>query len=73
MRARADWWRGHANGRSNAVPTNIELLPDMDAVDPRRHRGVLWITHRPLSALPAALHAAIADRLVVYRPQEDAR
>ena len=68
-----DWWRNHANGRSNAVPANIEILTDLAAVDPQRHRGVLWITHRPLSALPAALQSAIADRLVVYRPQEDAR
>ncbi|TVO57157.1 cobalamin biosynthesis central domain-containing protein [Denitromonas halophila] len=64
----ADWWCGHANGRSGALPGNIQVVDRIDAIDPHRHGAVLWITHRHTGELPAALYAAIADRLVVYRP-----
>lgn len=66
------WWPGHANGRSGPLPANIEVLGGVDAIEPARHRAVLWVTHRHAGELPAGLHAAIADRLVIYRPGQDA-
>ena len=63
-----DWWAHHANGRSNALPANIQLLQNIEELDPARYGAVLWITQRQPEALPAVLHEAIRDRLVVYTP-----
>lgn len=65
-----DWWMRHANGRSSALPANIRLLEKIEELDPARYGAVLWITHRQPEALPAALHEAIRDRLVVYTPPQ---
>lgn len=66
-----DWWARHANGRSNPLPANIQLLEKIEELDPARYGAVLWVTHRKPEVLPAALHAAIRDRLVVYCPADD--
>lgn len=66
-----DWWARHANGRSNPLPANIRLLENIEELDPARYGAVLWITQRQPDALPAALHDAIRDRLVIYTPADD--
>jgi cobalt-precorrin 5A hydrolase len=66
-----DWWTHHANGRTNALPANIRLLQNIEALDPSRYAAVLWITHRNSDTLPSALHEAIRDRLVVYTPPQE--
>jgi cobalt-precorrin 5A hydrolase len=66
-----DWWARHANGRSNALPTNIQLLQNIEELDPARYGAVLWITQRQPDALPAALYEAMRDRLVVYTPPQE--
>jgi len=66
-----DWWARHANGRSNPLPANIQLLEKIEELDPARYGAVLWITQRQPDALPAALHEAMRDRLVVYSPADD--
>ncbi|MBI5437944.1 MAG: cobalamin biosynthesis protein [Nitrosomonadales bacterium] len=65
-----DWWTHHANGRSNALPANIRLLQNIEELDPSRYGAVLWITQRQPDALPAVLHEAIRDRLIVYTPPQ---
>ena len=65
-----DWWAHHANGRSNALPANIRLLQKIEDVEPSIYGAVLWITQRKSDVLPAALHEAIRDRLVVYTPPQ---
>lgn len=65
-----DWWMRHANGRSNVLPTNIRLLQNIEDIDPSIYGAVLWITRRKSDVLPAALHEAIRDRLVVYTPPQ---
>ena len=66
-----DWWVHHANGRSKALPANIQLLQDIENINPANYGAVLWITHRQPDRLPAALHDAIRDRLVIYTPPQD--
>jgi cobalt-precorrin 5A hydrolase len=66
----SDWWVHHANGRSNALPANIRLLQNIEDIDPSIYGAVLWVTRRQPEALPAALHDAIRDRLVVYTPPQ---
>jgi cobalt-precorrin 5A hydrolase len=66
-----DWWAHHANGRSNALPANIRLLQNIDGIDPSSYGAVLWITRRKHDVLPATLHEAILDRLVVYIPPQE--
>lgn len=65
-----DWWAHHANGRSNALPANIRLLQNIEELDPSSYGAVLWVTRRKPDALPAALHDAIRDRLVIYTPPQ---
>jgi cobalt-precorrin 5A hydrolase len=62
------WWSGHANGRTRPLPDNIQVLPRIEDVDPSRIAALLWISQRPVEALPGRLCQAITDRLVVYRP-----
>jgi len=66
-----DWWAHHANGRSKPLPANIQLLESIDELDPSRYGAVLWITRRKPDALPATLHEAIRDRLVIYTPADN--
>lgn len=65
-----DWWAKHANGRSKPLPANIHVLENIEGIAAEKYGAVLWITRRPVSDLPAALHDAIRDRLVIYRPPE---
>ena len=60
-----DWWPGHANGRSGALPANLTLFERLEDVDPARFAAVLWIATR---ALPTAYAVALAGRCVIYRP-----
>lgn len=66
-----DWWRNHANGRSNPLPGNIKLLPAIEEVDAQRFGAVLWVTRRTPDVLPQALRDAIRDRLVTYHPPQE--
>ncbi len=66
-----DWWRRHANGRDKPLPSNIRLLPTIEDVNGEQFGAVLWITQRDTQALPSRLHAAIQDRLVIYRPPQE--
>lgn len=54
------WWT-----RSTPLPANIHCLNRWDEVDLSRHKAVLWITREPVDE---ARWAALAERLVVYRP-----
>ncbi|MBI2308122.1 MAG: cobalamin biosynthesis protein CbiG [Rhodocyclales bacterium] len=65
----ADWWSGHANGREGPLPANVTLFERIEDVDAGRFAAVLWIGRR---ALPASCAAALAGRVVVYRPAEGA-
>ena len=60
-----NWWPGHANGRSGALPANLTLFERLEDVDPARFAAVLWIATR---ALPTAYAVALAGRCVIYRP-----
>lgn len=66
-----DWWPRHANGRSKPLPENIRLLPRIEDIEAGQFGAVLWITRRTEQDLPPALHAAIRDRMVIYRPPVD--
>jgi cobalt-precorrin 5A hydrolase len=66
-----DWWARHANGRSKPMPANIQLLSNIEDIDPSRYGAVLWITHRTPRDLPAALHETMRDRLVIYTPAQE--
>ncbi len=63
-----DWWTGHANGRSGALPANITQFSRLEEVDPERFAAVLWISQREM---PAALAEPLAGRCVTYRPPTD--
>lgn len=54
------WWT-----RPTPLPAQVELLSSFDQVRPGHHQAVLWVTHAPVDA---AVWAAWAERLVVYRP-----
>ncbi len=66
-----DWWRRHANGRDKPLPSNIRVLPRIEDASADPFGAVLWITQRNAQALPPGLHAAIQDRLVIYRPPRE--
>ena len=68
-----EWWAQHANGRSKPLPSNIHLVDYIEKFDHTKYGAVLWITQREMTDLPAALLAAIKDRLVVYRPPQEQR
>ncbi|EXJ14467.1 precorrin-3 C-17 methylase [Imhoffiella purpurea] len=62
---RADWWQGHAGGRKGPLPPNLERLEAPSALDPKRHRALLWFaSHHP--RLPCV--AGFAGPVVRYRP-----
>ncbi|MDH4285047.1 MAG: hypothetical protein OEV35_06990, partial [Gallionellaceae bacterium] len=65
-----DWWVRHANGRSHPLPANIQVLERIEDATANRFGAVLWVTQRHAGALPAALHEAIRDRLVIYTPPD---
>lgn len=60
-----DWWRRHANGRTGALPANVQRFTRLEAVDPDSFAAVLWISTR---TMPASLVDDLAGKCVVYRP-----
>ncbi|MBT9497929.1 MAG: cobalamin biosynthesis protein CbiG [Zoogloea sp.] len=60
-----DWWPRHANGRSGALPANLQCFTRLEDVEPERFGAVLWISHRQQ---PADLAARLAGKQVTYRP-----
>jgi cobalt-precorrin 5A hydrolase len=60
-----DWWPRHANGRSGALPTNLQCFTRLEDVEPDHFGAVLWISHRPL---PPELANRLAGKCVIYRP-----
>lgn len=66
---RADWWIGHANGRTGPLPANLTRFERLEAVDPGCFAAVLWISRREM---PESHVAALAGRCVIYRPPEAA-
>ncbi|MFZ2855066.1 MAG: cobalamin biosynthesis central domain-containing protein [Rhodocyclaceae bacterium] len=60
-----DWWIGHANGRSGALPANLRRFSCIEEIDPDAFAAVLWISEREL---PAELVARLAGKRVIYRP-----
>ncbi len=61
----ADWWSGHANGRSGPLPANVTCFDRLEAVDIASYAAVLWISRR---SMPAEYAAKLAGRQVTYRP-----
>ena len=60
----ADWWVGHANGRSGALPGNLQVFSRLEEVPLDRFAAVLWIGAREM---PGDLAALLAGRCVRYR------
>ena len=60
-----DWWTGHANGRSVALPDNLALFERLEDVDLAQFSAVLWIATRKM---PTNIAAALVERCVTYRP-----
>lgn len=58
------WWT-----RPTPLPPNIHCFDRFDAVDTARFKALLWITHAPVSA---GHWQALEERLVVYRPPQEA-
>lgn len=58
------WWT-----RPTPLPANITCYDRLDAVDLDRCAAVLWITH---AEVPAEMWSRLHERLVVYRPPQDA-
>ena len=66
-----NWWEGHADGRTCPLPGNLRVLPRIEALDPSHFAALLWVSHRPVETLGPDLLAALADRLVAYRPPSE--
>ncbi len=62
-----DWWTNHANGRANALNTNIRRFTRLEDVDPDAFAAVLWISQREM---PTEYEARLAGRCVTYRPPQ---
>jgi cobalt-precorrin 5A hydrolase len=60
-----NWWGGHANGRSGALPANVRRFTRLEEIDPEQFSAVLWISEREL---PAELVAKLAGKRIIYRP-----
>lgn len=60
-----DWWPGHANGRSGALPANVTLLARLEDVPLDHFAAVLWVAEREM---PADIAARLSGRRVIYRP-----
>jgi cobalt-precorrin 5A hydrolase len=54
------WWT-----REAPLPGNLHCFERLEGIDPTAFAAVLWISHR---VLPASVAAALADKLVTYRP-----
>ncbi|MDD5033786.1 MAG: cobalamin biosynthesis central domain-containing protein [Methylococcaceae bacterium] len=59
-----NWWT-----RPTPLPANIHLFDHFEEVDLERYRAVLWVTRRDIDP---ALWERLAERLVVYRPPQEA-
>ncbi|MBB3121559.1 cobalamin biosynthesis central domain-containing protein [Pseudoduganella violacea] len=59
-----DWWT-----RPTPLPDNIHRFSRFDEVDLERFAALLWVTH---ADVPAERWDALHERLVVYRPPQDA-
>ncbi|UTY60833.1 cobalamin biosynthesis protein CbiG [Massilia sp. erpn] len=59
-----DWWT-----RPTPLPDNIHRFSRFDEVDLERFAALLWVTH---AEVPAERWDALHERLVVYRPPQDA-
>lgn len=62
----ADWWSGHANGRTRPLPANLHCFDSLEAVDLNGYRVLLWISDR---AVPPVLVTGFMGTLVIYRPR----
>lgn len=60
-----NWWRDHANGRSGALPANVQHFSRLEDIDPAKFAAVLWISSREL---PAEFITSLAGKCVIYRP-----
>ena len=58
------WWT-----RPTPLPANIQRFARLDDVDLGRFKALLWITHAPVDE---ATWARLHERLVVYRPPQEA-
>lgn len=58
------WWT-----RPTPLPATVHRFDRFEAVDLSRFAAVLWVTHAPV---PASLWEQLHERLVVYRPPQDA-
>ncbi|WP_256079619.1 cobalamin biosynthesis central domain-containing protein [Massilia sp. YIM B04103] len=59
-----DWWT-----RPTPLPDNIHRFSRFDEVDLERFAALLWVTH---ADVPAERWDALHERLVVYRPPQEA-
>lgn len=59
-----DWWT-----RPTPLPDTIHRFARFDEVDLDKHAAVLWVTH---GEVPQERWDALHERLVVYRPPQDA-
>lgn len=59
-----DWWT-----RPTPLPDTIHRFTSFDAVPLERYAAVLWVTH---AEVPQERWDALHERLVVYRPPQDA-
>lgn len=61
----ADWWTGHAGGRTAPLPANVRCYRRIEEIDPAAFSAVLWVSRR---SVPPALAAALDGKRVIYRP-----
>jgi cobalt-precorrin 5A hydrolase len=59
-----DWWT-----RPTPLPENIHRFTSFDEVPLDRYAALLWVTH---ADVPAERWTALTERLVVYRPPQEA-
>lgn len=59
-----DWWT-----RPTALPKNIHLFENFSEVDLEKFKAVLWVTHANIAE---PQWQQLEERLVVYRPPEEA-
>lgn len=59
-----NWWT-----RATPLPSNIRLFERFEEVNLEHYRAVLWVTRREVAQ---TVWQALQERLVVYRPPEEA-
>lgn len=60
-----NWWIGHANGRSGALPSNVTVFQCLEEIALERYAVVLWIAER---SMPEPWAQQLHGRCVRYRP-----